>query len=592
MFIGYWHKGNKNNYQDNGSDIEESAGGYITGIKDALMQIHRPVYIVEHNGETTGASGGVASIAHLNRNSDKNPPFADIETDAGYYYDTETRGDSFKILAYAPPLPLEHLGDASFKARHNLKYPYIAGAMANGITSVEIVESMAKNGMMAFFGSGGLSLSDVEGAIITLKKNLGPYSYSADSAISPSSTAWGFNFIHSHGDPELEMALASLYIRHGVHRISAAAFMRITIALVYYRLQGIHRNMEGKIITPNQIIAKVSRVEVARQFFSPPPKKLVDELMNQGLISEDEAELSQYIPMAQDLTAEADSGGHTDNRPAIALWPTMIALKDQFNKEFNYQEPLCVGFAGGIATPESTAAAFQMGAAYVLTGSINQSCLEAGTSDGVKLLLAQAEQADVAMAPAADMFEIGARVQVLKRGTMFSVRAEKLYQIYKNYERFEDVPEKLRREVEERYLQADFNQKWEETKAFFQTRNIREIERAEGDSRYKMALVFRSYLGLSSRWSIAGDQKRVMDYQIWCGPAIGAFNQWVKGTFMEKSENRKVADIAINLLFGASVCTRAGWLKSQGGDPIPAGAGSFKPLKISELITYISEEVN
>ena len=31
-------------------------------------------------------------------------------------------------------------------------------------------------------------------------------------------------------------------------------------------------------------------------------------------------------------------------------------------------------------------------------------------------MLAQAEQADVAMAPAADMFEMGVKVQVLKRG--------------------------------------------------------------------------------------------------------------------------------------------------------------------------------
>ena len=158
---------------------------------------------------------------------------------------------------------------------------------------------------------------------------------------------------------------------------------------------------------------------------------MVRELLQQGLITPEEADLSQEIPMAQDLTAEADSGGHTDNRPAISLFPTMISLRDAYNQKFQYPEPLCVGFAGGISTPESTAAAFQMGAAYVLTGSVNQSCRESGTSPGVKELLARAEQADVAMAPAADMFEIGARVQVLKRGTMFSVRAEKLYNIYK-----------------------------------------------------------------------------------------------------------------------------------------------------------------
>ena len=58
-----------------------------------------------------------------------------------------------------------------------------------------------------------------------------------------------------------------------------------------------------------------------------------------------------------------------------------------------------------------------MGAAYVVTGSVNQACVESGTSDAVRQMLAEAGQADVAMAPAADMFEMGVKVQVLKRGT-------------------------------------------------------------------------------------------------------------------------------------------------------------------------------
>lgn len=593
MFKGYWHRGIQSHSNNNlnlfskdskKQTIKESSlkeqDTRKQELKEVVNQIHEPIYlVVDNSGKDRWVSGGIAWL-----NDSINP-------------DMEVKSDYCKIRAYAPPLPLENLGDSAFKLRHNLKYPYIAGAMANGITSVQMVESMAKNGMIAFFGAGGLSLPEVEKAIVYLKeKNL----------------VCGFNFIHSHGDPELEMALALLYLKHGVQRVSAAAFMRITLPLVYYRLKGVHRDMGGNIIAPNHIVAKVSRVEVARQFFSPPPQKLVTDLLNQGLISLYEAELSSYIPMAQDLTAEADSGGHTDNRPAISLWPTMISLKDEFNRTFNYAEPLCVGFAGGIATPESAAAAFQMGAAYILTGSINQSCVEAGTSESVKSLLAQAEQADVTMAPAADMFEIGARVQVLKRGTMFAVRAEKLYHIYKSHESFEDVPEKLRHEIEEKYLQAPFAQKWEETKEFFRSgnssgqgndlnvqnknsdaqlntvalQNIKEVERAEKDPHYKMALVFRSYLGLSSRWAITGNRQRAMDYQIWCGAAMGAFNQWVKGTFLEKSENRKVADIALNLLFGASVCTRAGWLRVQGGD-IPAGDASFSPLDRSKLMELL-----
>ena len=63
--------------------------------------------------------------------------------------------------------------------------------------------------------------------------------------------------------------------------------------------------------------------------------------------------------------------------------------------------PIRVGAAGGIATPHSAAAAFAMGAAFVVTGSINQGCLEAATSDTVREMLANAGQADVTVAPAA-----------------------------------------------------------------------------------------------------------------------------------------------------------------------------------------------
>ena len=60
----------------------------------------------------------------------------------------------------------------------------------------------------------------------------------------------------------------------------------------------------------------------------------------------------------------------------------------------------------------------------------------------------------------------------------------------------------------------------------------------------KMALVFRWYLGNSSRWAVQGNPDRKFDMQIWCGQAMGAFNLWVKGTPMEQVENRHVDGVA------------------------------------------------
>ena len=127
-----------------------------------------------------------------------------------------------------------------------------------------------------------------------------------------------------------------LYLRYGVDLVEASAYMKLTLPVVRYRVKGIHKDAQGNIVVPNRIIAKASRVELASKWFSPPPEKLLKELLAQGAITNEEAELAKQIPMAQDLTVEADSGGHTDNRPAITLLPTMLALRDQIQAEYNY----------------------------------------------------------------------------------------------------------------------------------------------------------------------------------------------------------------------------------------------------------------
>ncbi|MGL4552210.1 MAG: PfaD family polyunsaturated fatty acid/polyketide biosynthesis protein, partial [Gemmataceae bacterium] len=324
----------------------------------------------------------------------------------------------------------------------------------------------------------------------------------------------------------------------------------------------IHEGPDGRVVCPNRVIAKVSRIEVATRFFSPPPEKVVAELVRDGVLTARQAELARRVPVAQDVTAEADSGGHTDNRPAITLIPTLLALRDRMQER--YDVALRVGAAGGIATPDGVAAAFAMGAAYVVTGSVNQACLESGSSDAVREMLAQAEQADVIMAPAADMFEMGVKLQVLKRGTMFAMRAAKLYELYRAYPSLEAVPEAERANLEKTIFRLPLSAVWAETEAFWRQRDPAQVERAARDPKHRMALAFRWYLGLSSRWANAGDPARRVDYQVWCGPAMGAFNEWAKGSHLQDWRNRRVADVARNLVWGACVRTRMHLLRVQG----------------------------
>jgi PfaD family protein len=468
-----------------------------------------------------------------------------------------------EALAYLPPAPLESLGDPAFRAYYGVRYAYYTGAMANGIASTRLVISLGKAGILSSFGAAGMVPPRLEAAIHEIKAALpdGPYA---------------FNLINSPNEPAMERAAAELYLQHGIRTVEASAYVDLTINLVRYRLAGLRLDPSGKIIVENKVIAKLSRKEVARRFMQPAPDDLINQLFQEGKISEEQARLAREVPVADDVTVEADSGGHTDNRPLVCLMPAMLALRDEIQTKYRYPTPIRVGAAGGIGTPAAAAAALAMGAAYVVTGSVNQACVEAGASEHTKRLLAQADMADVIMAPAADMFEMGVKVQVLKRGTMFGLRASKLYELYSRYAALEDLPIEEREKLEKTVFRRPLEEIWNETVKFFQERDPRQIERANADPRQKMALVFRWYLGLSSRWSNNGEPGREMDYQIWCGPSMGSFNDWTRGTYLEKPENRQAVDVALHLLTGAAYLLRLRALNSLGVASDP-GLEAYRP---------------
>ncbi len=461
-----------------------------------------------------------------------------------------TETGSLPLAGFSPASSLRQLGDISFTEDHGLSSPYMCGAMANGIASIELVEAAAEAGLLSSFGAAGLTLEEIENAAKYLTKSL-------------KSKPFCFNLIFSPNEKGHEDAVVSIYLKYGIHLVETSAYMKLTLPTVRYRVHGIRRNQTGMIETPNKIIAKASRIEVATKWFSPPPEKMLAQLIASGDITEEQATMAAQIPMAQDLTIEADSGGHTDNRPAITVLPTIIALRDRMQEEFNYSMPLRIGAAGGIATPTSAAAAFSMGAAYIVTGTINQACIESGSSDIVRKMLAEAQQADVTMAPAVDMFEMGVKLQVLKRGTMFAMRGNKLYEIYRAYDSIEAIPEKERLSLEKSIFKAPLEEVWALTQNFFNERDPQQIEKSRQDPKHKMALIFRWYLGLSSRWANAGEISRQVDYQIWCGPAMGAFNEWVKGSWLAAPAARNVTTVAANILYGAAVIARINNLRTQ-----------------------------
>ncbi|MVA65304.1 PfaD family polyunsaturated fatty acid/polyketide biosynthesis protein [Agrobacterium vitis] len=457
----------------------------------------------------------------------------------------------FKVVCRYPALAPSALGDPDFLARYDLSFPYMAGAMANGIASPDLVIALAQQGFLASYGAGGVRLEQVDQALAKITSALQGAPFSV-------------NLIHSPSEPAMENGLIDILLRYGVTIVEASAFMGLTPALVRYRALGLRRREDGSIDIGHRLIAKVSRSEVASVFMEPAPENILKKLLAQGAISEEQAALAAQVPIADDITAEADSGGQTDRRPLVVLLPIMLRQAQKVAEKNGYAKPIRIGVGGGLGSPKAIAAAFATGAAYVVTGSVNQACQESGSSPSVRALLAKCGFADTTMAPAADMFELGVELQVLKRGTLFASRAKMLYDLYRRYDSLDALPEPVVQELEQKLFKQSLADVWRMTADYFVGRDPKQVTEAEADPKRKMALVFRAYLGKASHWANAGEEGRQIDYQIWSGPAIGDFNEWTAGTYLEQPESRRVVDVATHLLQGAAFETRLHWLAMAG----------------------------
>ncbi|WP_160716699.1 ACP S-malonyltransferase [Chitinophaga solisilvae] len=456
----------------------------------------------------------------------RSPEPAEPGKDKRIFRDTVQRQErSDKVFV----IKAEQLGDREFRKDYNLKYAYVTGAMVHGIASRELVIRMGRAGMIGYFGTGGMKRDEMESAIIDIQRQL------------RNGEAYGFNLLN--GSRERDMV--DLILRYKVRHVEVAAYMNVTQQLVRVRLTGLTRSMDGSVHSPVRIMVKLSRPEVAAAFLSPPPEQLIEKLLAENIITQEEATLGRLIPMADDICVEADSGGHTDQGAALALVPVIMRQRDEYMKNQGYSRRIRVGAAGGIGIPEAAAAAFIMGADFILTGSINQCTVEAGMSDAVKDMLQDINVQDTTYAPAGDLFEIGAKVQVLKRGVFFPARANMLYDLYRYHNSLDEIDEKTRNHIQKNFFKRSFEEIYKDVESYY---SLGDLEKAVHNPKQKMAYIFRWYFGYSTRLAMKGDISCQTDFQIQTGPALGAFNQWVKGTPWESWRNRHVDEIALRIM--------------------------------------------
>ncbi|MEU5796213.1 ACP S-malonyltransferase [Streptomyces sp. NPDC047813] len=403
----------------------------------------------------------------------------------------------------------ETLGAATFRERYGLRRAYLLGALYGGISGREMLGAAAKAGLLGFLGTGGLPLDEVDGLLRDLAGELGL------------GGAFGVNLLYRHGAPEEESALVDLLLRHGVDLVEASGFPLITPALVRFRLKG------------GRIIAKVSRTDVAAEFLAPPPERLVARLLEEGEVTAEEARAAAGRPMADDLCVEADGGWLSSTADLLTLLPAVLRLRDT---TATGGHRVHVGCAGGIGTPEAAGAAFLLGADFVLTGSVNQCSVEAATSAEVKDILQEAREYDVDTAPWGELFDLGVQARYLKRGLFFPARASRLHELWRRHGSLAELDDETRSQVLDRYLGGE----------------APAPTTAGTDPKQQLAAVFRAYFTRGFRLAVTGDQHSRVDYQVHCGPAMGAFNQVVADTGLHSWRARTVAAIADILMGGAA----------------------------------------
>lgn len=410
--------------------------------------------------------------------------------------------------APAGPAPGD-LGAPGFRERYGLRRAYALGSMYGGISGSELLRASAKAGLLAFLGTGGLTPPEVDAVL----RELDPYG------------PVGVNVGYRHDAPRETAALIDLLLRRGVDLVEASGFPTVTEELVRFRLRG------------GRILAKVSRPDVAAAFLAPPPDRIVARLLAAGEVTEEQARAAAARPVADDLCAEADGGWLCGTADTMTLLPAVLRLRDRAALPGHRVH---VGAAGGLGSPEAVAAAFLLGADFVMTGSVNQCSVEAATSDEVKDLLQQAREHDIATAPWAEQFALGVRARYLRRGLLFPARADALFDLWRGHDWLGDLDEAARDRVMERYLGGPG----------VPVPHGGAPATAGGTA--ELTALLRHYFTRAFGLAVTGDPAGRVDYLVHCGPAMGAFNRTVEGTGLAPWRARSIEAICDLLMDGAA----------------------------------------
>ncbi|MBG6138642.1 hypothetical protein [Longispora fulva] len=221
------------------------------------------------------------------------------------------------------------LGSAAFRADYGVRHAYLAGALPSAVTSVELCLRLGTSGLLGFYGAEHMPLAAVDAALDELR-----------------GTPFGMELPAAH-----EADLVDRYLDAGVRFVDATGYTAVTPDLLRYRFSA----------GPRQLLVNVASPAAAEPFLRPLPPGAglpVDVL---------------GLPVATDI---AVLGGN------VAHLLALVRMRDRFGS------PTRIGYGGGLGTPEGVAAAFLLGADFVVAGSVNHPTPEAGATDEARDALA------------------------------------------------------------------------------------------------------------------------------------------------------------------------------------------------------------
>ncbi|WP_073587898.1 ACP S-malonyltransferase [Anaerocolumna xylanovorans] len=434
----------------------------------------------------------------------------------------------YESIKARPEKIVNCLGSEEFKKDYDVDFAYAVGGMCKGISSAAMIKKLADSRILGFLGTYKLQLHEAEELI--------------DQALaSMEHHRVGVNVTYDALNSKDHIGIMEYIIKRDIRNIEVSDYRMIDLSIVKYRLKAIYTDKDSTLVIPHKILAKVSSREMAEKFCSPAPEEMVQILYQNNEITEFEAKYAKYIPMCDDLCIEY----HMQGQSALGYIQTIKEMSRLLYEKYDLYQCPRVGFAGGIGNPQMIAVSFLMGADFVVTGSINQCSVEAATSNIVKDNLQSLDETDFTYAAVSDLFEFGEKKSIVKKGSLYHIRANRLYEVYNRYNSVEEIPADIKNLIEEKYFQKSFETIYSDIYENL-TKDNKKLSKEQ--PKYKMALIIRCFLDKCFQDALDGRMEGKINYQIISSNAIVQFNHWVKDTELSDWKRRYVDVIAKRIM--------------------------------------------